>query len=260
MSIQQRGNEALLVNAHGNGLADRRVLDDAACHVHRAKECARSLNAGELIVVVFKVGIRLIRHTVGGVNVSGLQRRRERVAVGKRADGQLVDLWRTVPVCFILRQCQMIVRDHFLDHIGTCANHNASIKITCIHINDAAVGVAKIVHQGRIRFAGCDGQNLTICLHIRNFGVARCAVMVFQQMLKALLDRCCVHDSPIGERDVILQDDRPCQIAVIFPRLCQPRFKFHAVRIMNQRFADTIADARPAVVGAVGVNSLFPVF
>ena len=162
MTVQQRGNEALLVNAHGNGLTDCRVLNDAACHVHRAKECAGGLNAGELIIVVFKVGIRLIRHTVGGVNVPGLQRRRERVAVGKRADGQLVDLRRAVPVGFILRQCQMIVRDHFLHDIGTRANHDAGIKITCIHINDAAVGVAQIVHECRIWFAGGNGERLAI--------------------------------------------------------------------------------------------------
>ena len=29
MTIQQRSDEALLVNAHGNGLADCRVLNDA---------------------------------------------------------------------------------------------------------------------------------------------------------------------------------------------------------------------------------------
>ena len=217
MTVQQRGNETLLVNAHGNGLADCRVLDDTACHVHRAKECAGGLNAGELIVVVFKVGIRLIRHTIGRVNVPGLQRRGERIAVGKRADDQLVDLRCTVPVGFILRQCQMIVRDHFLDHIGTRANHDAGIKITSIHINDAAVGVTKIIHQGRIWFAGCDGQDLPVRLHIRNFGVAGGAVVIFQQMLKALLDCLRVHGPAVGECNIVLQGNCPCQIAVIFP-------------------------------------------
>ena len=111
----------------------------------------------------------------------------------------------------------MIVRDHFLHDIGTRANHDAGIKITCIHINDAAVGVAQIVHQGGIGFAGGDGQYLTVGGHVHDLRVTGGAVVVFQQVIQALLDCRRVHGPAVGERNVVLQGNRPCQIAVIFP-------------------------------------------
>ena len=96
----------------------------------------------------------------------------------------------------------MIVRDHFLHDVRTRADDHAGIKIACIDIDDAAVGIAQIVHKRRVRFAGGDGECLTVRLHIRDFGVAGRAVMVFQQMFQALLDRFCVHRVAAGERDV----------------------------------------------------------
>ena len=217
MTVQQRGDKALLVNAHSNGLTNGRILDDGACHVHGGKERAGGLDAGELIIAVFKVRICFIRHAVSCVNIAGLQSRREGIAVGKRADGQLVDFRRTVPVIFVLCQRQMIVRDHICYDIRTCAGDNAGIKIAGIHVNDATVRVAQIVHKCRVRLAGGDGQDLTVRLHVGNFGVAGCAVVVFQQMLKALLYGFRVHLSPAGERNIVLKRDRPREVSVVFP-------------------------------------------
>ena len=79
-------------------------------------------------------------------------------------------------------------------------------------------------------------------------------------MVQALLDCRAVHLPTAGEGDVILQGDGPGAVSVIFPGLCQPGFQFHGVGVMHQGFADAVANAGPAVVGAVGINGLFPVF
>ncbi len=111
----------------------------------------------------------------------------------------------------------MVVRDHLHNDIGAGTGNDTCVKITGIHINDAAIGVAQIVHKRRIRLTGGDGQNLSIRLHIRDLGIAGCTVVVLQHMLEALLYSLCIHFPTTGEGDVILKRDRPGQITVVFP-------------------------------------------
>ena len=56
-------------------------------------------------------------------------------------------------------------------------------------------------------------------------------------------------------RRVIVQVQPPS-----FVQSVASRFQLHGVGVMHQRFSDAVADAGPAVVGAVGVNGFFPVF
>ena len=84
--------------------------------------------------------------------------------------------------------------------------------------------------------------------------------MVLQQVLKALLDSLGVHVAAGGELDAIPQGDGPGVVTVVRPLGCEPGLQFHVVGVVHQRLTNTIADAGPAVVGAVRVDGLFPVF
>ena len=72
VAVQEGLHEALLVDAHGDCPADGGILDDGAGHVHGAEEGAGGLDGGELITAVFKIGVGLIGHAVGGVDIPGL--------------------------------------------------------------------------------------------------------------------------------------------------------------------------------------------
>ena len=72
VAVQKGLHEALLVDAHGDCPADGGVLDNGTGHVHGAEEGAGGLDGGELITAVFKIGVSLIGHAVGGVNIPGL--------------------------------------------------------------------------------------------------------------------------------------------------------------------------------------------
>ena len=154
----------------------------------------------------------------------------------------------------------MVICDQLLYCIGASTGHNAGIKVGCVHIDDAAVGVTQIVHQGGIGLAGGDGQSLTLCLHIHNFGIAGSAVVVFQQVLQALLHGFAIHIPAGGELHAIPEGNCPGAVAVIGPVRCQPGLQLHGIRVVDQSLANAIADAGPAIVGPVGVHSLLPVF
>ena len=154
----------------------------------------------------------------------------------------------------------MVVRDQLLHNVGAGAGDDAVFKIRRVHIDDAAVGVAQIVHQGGIGFAGGDGQYLTVGGHVHDLRVAGGAVVVFQQVIQALLYGFAVHVPAGGEFHAIPEGDRPDAAAVVCPVGGQPGFQLHGVGVMHQGFSDAVADAGPAVVGAVGVNGFFPVF
>ena len=62
------------------------------------------------------------------------------VAVGKRADGQGIDLGSAVPVIVIFGQGQVMIRLHVGHHIGARARNDPFFKIGCLHIDDTAVG------------------------------------------------------------------------------------------------------------------------
>ena len=259
VSFQQCRDKAFLVDPHGNGPADRRILDDRACHVHGSKKGAGCLDGRKLEAVVFKIRIGLIGHTVGGVDVACKKGGRQCVAVGKRADGQGIDLGSAVPVIVIFGQGQVMIRLHVGHHIGTRARNDPFFKIGCLHIDDTAVGIAQVVHQRRIGLAGNDGQGLTVCLDLLDLGIFRSAVMICEQMLQTFLDRIAVHRTSAGKRHIVLQCDGPGQITVIFPGFCKPGLKLHVVCIMDQCLADPVSDAGPAVVGAMGIDCLLPV-
>ena len=260
MAIQQGIHKAFLVDAHGNGFPDGLILKDGAFHVHGTEKGPGGLNGGELIAAVFKVGVSLVCHTVGGVNVPGLQSGGQGVAVGQGTDGQLVKLGGAVPVVFVLGQGQVAVRDHVHHHIGAGADDDACFKVAGIHIDDAAVGVPQIVHQGGIGLAGGDGENLPLCLNVYNLGVAGGTVVDCNQAVQALLDSCSVQLPSVGEGDVVLEGNGPGAVSVATPFLCQPGLQLHVVGVMHQGLADAVADAGPAVVGAVGVHRFLPVF
>ena len=154
----------------------------------------------------------------------------------------------------------MVVRDQLLHNVGAGTGDNAVFKIRRVHIDDAAVGVAQIVHQGRVWLAGGDGQYLTVGGHVHDLRVAGGAVVVFQQVIQALLYGLAVHVPAGGEFYAAAENDRPGAAAVVCPVGGQPGFQLHGVGVMHQRFSDAVADAGPAVVGAVGVNGFFPVF
>ena len=72
VAVQEGLYKAFLVDAHGNGLADGGILNNGAGHVHAAKEGPGGLDGGELVAAVFKIGVSLVGHAVGSVNVPGL--------------------------------------------------------------------------------------------------------------------------------------------------------------------------------------------
>ena len=86
----QRLRKALLINAEGNGLAHSRIAGDRAVEIHRRKKRAASGAACETIVTVFKQRIAGIGHTVGAVDLSGLEGHGQGVAVGDGQHGHVV--------------------------------------------------------------------------------------------------------------------------------------------------------------------------
>ena len=248
MTIQQRSDEALLVNAHGNGLTHSRILNNGTRHVHGAKERAGGLNAGELIVVVFKVGVSLICHAVSRVDISRLQGSRQGITVRKGTDGQLVDLRRTVPVIFVFRQGKMVIRNHVHNDIRAGTGNDTCVEITGIHINDAAVRIAQIVHKCRIRLTCGDGQNLSVRLHIRDLSIAGRTVMVFQHMLEALLYSLCIHRIAALKQDAVAQLKRPHQSVLRYGIVIHQIFLYvHAVIQLKQGFHHTDTHAPPGI-------------
>ena len=154
----------------------------------------------------------------------------------------------------------MVVGDQLFDGIGAGSGYNAGFKIRSIHIDDAAVGISQAIHQGGVGLAGGNGQYLPLGLDIHDLGVAGGPVVVFQQMLQALLHSCPVHIPAGGEFHPIPEGNGPGAAAVVGPVGSQPGLQLHGVRIVNQSLTDTVTDAGPAVVGPVGVHGLFPVF
>ena len=154
----------------------------------------------------------------------------------------------------------MVVHQHVDGSVGAGADGDAGLKIGGVHVDDAGVGVAEVVHQGGVRLGGDDGQGLAVGLHAHDLGVAGGAVMVLQQVLKALLDGGGIHVAAGGELHAVAQRDGPGVVAVIFPGGGQPGLQLHVVGVVHQGLAHAVADAGPAVVGAVRVDSLFPVF
>ena len=154
----------------------------------------------------------------------------------------------------------MVVGDQLFDGIGAGSGHNTGFKIRSLHIDDAAVGVSQVVHQGGVGLAGGDGQYLPLGLDIQDLGVAGGPVVVFQQMLQALLHGSPVHIPAGGEFHPIPEGNGPGAVAVVGPVGSQPGLQLHGVRIVHQSLSDAVADAGPAVVGPVGIHGLLPVF
>ena len=257
--FQECCHKALLIDPHGNRFSDRGILDNRARHVHRREKGPGRRDGGELETVIFKIRIGFIGHSVGGVNVAGLQSSGKRIPIGKRANGQFIDLGRAVPVVFIFGQGQVIVRLHVGHHIGTCARDDPLVKIGGLNVNDAAVGIPQVIHQRRVGLAGGDRKDLAVCLNIRDLCVSRSPVMIGEQMLQAFLDSFSVHQTSAGKIHIVLQGDGPGQIAVVFPGFGQPGLQFHSICIMDKCLPDPVADAGPAIVGAVGIDGLLPV-
>ena len=97
----------------------------------------------------------------------------------------------------------MIVCDHVFYDVGPRADSDAFLKVRSVHIDDAAIGVAQIVHQSRIGFGCFYGQFLTVGLDALDLGVFRGTVMRLKQMLKTLLDRLCIHIAAGGKFHII---------------------------------------------------------
>jgi hypothetical protein len=68
-----------------------------------------------------------------------------------------------------------------------------------VDVNDAAIGVAQVVHQGGIRLRGLDGQGQAVGLDGLDLRVGGCAVVDLEQMVEALLDSGGVHVAAGGE-------------------------------------------------------------
>ena len=154
----------------------------------------------------------------------------------------------------------MVVRDHVLHDIGTGAGHDAFVKVGGVHIDDAAVGVAEVVHQSGDRLGGLDGQDLTVGLDALDLGIGGSAVVRFEQMVEALLDSGGVHVAAGGELHAVTQRDRPGAVAIVVPLGGEPGLELHGVGVVHECLTDAVADAGPAVVGGVGVYGLLPVF
>ncbi len=116
----------------------------------------------------------------------------------------------------------MVVGHHVLDGIGAGAHGDARVKVAGIHVDDAAVGVAQVVHQRRQRLLGGDGQHLAVSLDGVDHGVGGRAIVDLQQMLQALLHRRAVHIAAAGELHAVPQGDGPGQVAVVLPGRRQP--------------------------------------
>ena len=265
VAVEQHVDEVLLVDAHGDRLADGGIAHDRIAgvllvEVHHAPEAAAGLDAGELVVVVLKERIAGIGHAVGCVDFAGLERHGQRVTVRNGADGDLVDLDLTVPVVDVFDEIHMVVRDDFGRHIGTGADDAAVVGDTDFHVDDAAVGLGEIVHQDGVGLGGDDGQLLTVGLHRGDLEVAGGALVDLDQVLETGLDRGSVTLLAVGEADRILDHDLPGGRIDVGSALRQPGLERAVVRDLHQRLADAVADAGPAGIGVMRVDRRLFVF
>ena len=122
----------------------------------------------------------------------------------------------------------MVVRLHIRHDVRTCTGNNAVFK-TSFHINDTAIGIAQIVQQGRSWLSRLDDELLPVGLKRSNLEVLLGALVLRNQMLKALLDRSSIHLAAARISHIIAQRDLPGQRIDIFPLRRQPWLDFHIV-------------------------------
>ena len=151
----------------------------------------------------------------------------------------------------------MIVCYKVCSHIRTCTDYNAIVGNSRLHINNTSIRVTQIIDQCRFRLFGLNGNHISICLNTVNAKVTCCSFMIFNQRLQAFLYRLSITDTPIGKYNTIVQSNFPGQLIYIFIFFGNPWFNFHGIRIAEQGFADTIADAGPAGVGVLWINIRF---
>ena len=145
IAVEQHIHKALLVNAQSDRLADGRVLHDSRAgifvvQVHHAPEAAAGLDAGELVVVVLKKRVAGISHAVGSIDFTRLESQSKCVAVRDGADGDLVNMYFSIPVVDVFHQTHVVVGYYLGCHIRTGADDTAVLRNTDFHVNNAAVG------------------------------------------------------------------------------------------------------------------------
>ena len=251
--IQERRDEPLFVDPHGNGFADHRVRGERALIIHPAEERAGSRDLREPVIVIGEQRVSLVGHAVSGVDIACLQRRRKRVAVRDRADRQLVEVRGTAPVILVFDQFQVVAAHAVHCDIRARARDDPAVEPR-VHVDDAAVRVTQIIEKCRARLPGLQRQNIALRPDLLQHQVAGRPVVILYKVFQALLYRLGVH-RPAGRKcHAVAQSDLPRVLIHVLPRSRQPRCKLHVVGELEERLSDAIADRRPAGIIVVRVH------
>ena len=254
IALQQFIDKVLLIDSHGNRLADSRVsADRIRVKIHLAKEAARCGYLRDGVFVILEQRIAFIRHAISSLHLTGLQGIGQRIAIRYRADDNLIKFRRAAPIVLIFLERQMVISLHIRRNVRAGTGHHAILKAS-IDINDAAIRVTEIIQQRRFRLRRFNRDFLSIGFNRSNLQILLRPFVVSNQMLQTLLYRLAIHLAAGRIRDIIAQRNLPGQRIGIFPFGCQPGLDFHGIGIFYQRLANTITDASPASISIMRID------
>ena len=128
-----------------------------------------------------------IGESLHGIELAILHGHRERIAIRDALDDDLVHLWLYVtPVVLVLLEYDLGIADGYRQ-IRSCADDDV-IVFPCFHIDDAPVGIGKVIEESGYLLLGFDCDGVIICCDGVDLEVFWSTVILFQQVIETCLD------------------------------------------------------------------------
>ena len=227
-------------------------------HHRRGVVCLRKEGAARLAALdvergVLKQRIARVRQTVGSVNLAGLQRHGERVAVGDGPHRNVRHRRGASPIVGVCYERNLSIAHRCGNKgSGTCdvvVGGNA-----CLHVDDGTVRVAQVVDERGLGTLRGDGERHAVGLDGIDFKVERGPVVHGEQVVEALLHSLRVHVATAGKTHTLAQLDDDRGVICELVGLGEPALRLHRVGELEERLTHAIAHAAPTGIVGMGVE------
>ena len=255
LPVQEDFCEIVLVDGHGDCLADAQVFEVFILEVERDLIDARRVDLTDLVLVVIHEKFEArIRQALHSIELAVLHRHRQRVAVRDALDNDLVHLrLHVAPVVFVFHKVDLRVGNGRRD-IRARADDDL-VMLARIDVDDAAVRIGQVVQERRHFFLRFDRDGLAVRRDGLDLQVFRRTVMLRKQVVKAFLNLFARDFLAVREADIILQIDFDRVVVNLLVVLREPRLELHGLREAEQRLADAVAQRRPADVRVMRIRA-----
>ncbi len=252
-TVEQDLDKALLVDAQGKSVAHGRVAHHRRGVVCLRKEGTARLAALDVERGVLKQRIARIRQTVGSVDLAGLQRHGERVAVSDGSHGNVRHRRGTSPIVGVCHKRNLgVAHRRGAKGSGTC-----DVVVggnTRLHVDDGAVRVAQVVDERGLGTLRGDGERHAVGLDGIDLKVERGSVVHGEQVVETLLHGLRVHIATAGETHALAQLDDDRGVVRELVGLGKPALGLHRIGELEERLAHAITHAAPARIVSMGVE------